>query len=277
MTNGDSIGTSDAASTRPLSHLQFNPSRFDRLRQITIDCQKNFLPQPKPNGSKILRCKGPAKEPNPEIHSSNDANSPSPDLIISSAGSSPAHSPKPLDFKMLSTPPRSSKLGDTNLPILENTSELTSSDRQKACVRLVAKLDESSSKKLSNGVTTDARTLNQDSLVEVLEEGDQTCPLNPGAKPVHVNGEINLLEGNKGPADNDKTTVKDRNSPSFSDLAPSANAEETTKDFNFNSDEFRQVSFSLFFFFFFVLLVLLICQTATLQSKIMLYVHAKLS
>ncbi|XP_058955766.2 activating transcription factor 7-interacting protein 1 [Pocillopora verrucosa] len=241
MTNGDSIGTSDAASTRPLSHLQFNPSRFDRLRQITIDCQKNFLPQPKPNGSKILRCKGPAKEPNPEIHSSNDANSPSPDLIISSAGSSPAHSPKPLDFKMLSTPPRSSKLGDTNLPILENTSELTSSDRQKACVRLVAKLDESSSKKLSNGVTTDARTLNQDSLVEVLEEGDQTCPLNPGAKPVHVNGEINLLEGNKGPADNDKTTVKDRNSPSFSDLAPSANAEETTKDFNFNSDEFRQM------------------------------------
>ncbi|PFX17782.1 activating transcription factor 7-interacting protein 1-like [Stylophora pistillata] len=241
VTNGESIGTSDAASTRPPSHLKFNLSRFERLRQITIDCQKHTRPQPKPNGSKIIRCKGPVKEPNPEINSSNDANSPSPDLIISSAGSSPAHSPKPTDFKMLSTPPGSNKLRDTNPSTLDNTSELNSSDRQKACIKLLDKFDESSSQTLSNGVSAEARTLEQDSLVEVLDEGDQTRPMNPGAKAVPVNGEISLLGENKVSADNDKTSAKDQSSPSLSDLAPSSSAEETTRDFNFNSDEFRQM------------------------------------
>lgn len=249
MTNGDSVGTSAAATIRPQSHLQFNPSRVERLRQITKDCQKNFLPQPKPNGSKLPLNKGPTKEVNLEKNVSKDAGSLSPDLIISSAGSSPAHSPQPMDFKMLSTPPRSSKPIETNLLLTNDTSELNSTDRQKACVRLVEKFDESSNKTLPNGVCPNSRLLDQDSSsVEVLEEGDQTCPVNSVVKPVHVNGEIDSLGGTKD-KDNVKTATKDRNSPALSDVAPSSSAEETTtRGFNFNSDEFRQVSMLLLIF-----------------------------
>lgn len=65
------------------------------------------------------------------------------------------------------------------------------------------------------------------------------CFLNFGVKFVYVNGEINLLEGNKGLVDNDKIIVKDWNLLFFLDLVFSVNVEEIIKDFNFNLDEFR--------------------------------------
>lgn len=235
LTNGEtSFRTSDAAPSRTQSHLQFNTTGLERLRQITKACQKkNFLPAPKPNGSKLPLSTGAKKEVTPEKHSSKEPRSP--DFIISSAGSSPACSPQPMDFNVLSTPPRSSKPNEMASSVNE-TAELNSSDRQKACGSLIKRFEESSSKTLSNGVCSDSRTSEQDfSSVEVLEEGDQARPLDSTA--LHVNGPVGSSAGNK---DHVNVSTKERNSPALSDLVPRVNVSQSDR-FNFNSDEFRQV------------------------------------
>lgn len=242
MTNGESsVGTSSAAPCRPQSHLQFNTLNFERLRQITKDVKKNHPPTPKPNGSKLPLSIGDRKEVSPEKNTSKNAQSP--DFIISSAGSSPAHSPQPMDFRVLSTPPRASKPNEVNRAVADvnETTEPNSSDRQKVCSKLVERFQESSNKALSNGVCANSRTSDHEfSSVEVLEEGDQTRPVDSTVIATHINGEINSLAANKNHVD---VSTKDRNSPALSDVAPRVNAEESTSsDFNFNSDEFRQVS-----------------------------------
>lgn len=242
LTNGDSsVRTSDAVPSRTQSHLQFNTSGLERLRQLTKACQKkNFLPAPKPNGSKLPLSTAAKKEATPEKNSSKDPQSP--DFIISSAGSSPAHSPQPMDFKVLSTPPRSSRPNEMSggATSVNETAELNSSDREKVCSRLVKRFEESSNETLSNGVCSDSRTSEHDfSSVEVLEEGDQTRPLDSTVKAIHVNGEVGSSAANKDHVD---ISTKDRNSPALSDLVPRVNAEESSnRSFNFNSDEFRQV------------------------------------
>ena len=140
---------------------------------------------------------------------------------------------------MLSTPPRSSKPNETASSVNE-TAELNSSDRQKACSSLVKRFEESAIETLSNGICSDSRTSEQDfSSVEVLEEGDQARPLNSTAQTLHVNGPVSSSAGNKDHVD---VSTKERNSPALSDLVPRANAEESSnRSFNFNSDEFRQV------------------------------------
>ena len=279
MTNGDStVGTSVAAPTRAQSHLQFNPSMFERLRQITKDCRKNFLPTPKPNGSKLPLVTGKANEDNNlEKNTSTSAPADSSDFIISSAGSSPAHSPQPMDFEVLSTPPRSSKPksadfevlampprsskprptdfkvlatpprtskpSETNQAITTKAAHSSIDDRQKACSRLVNRFEESSSKRtLSNGVCTDSKTLEQDSSsIEVLEEGDQTPPVDSAAKTAHaVNGEVSSPAARK---DVLCSSPKEQNSP----LASSTNAEET-RGFSVNSEDFREVRRSCIIF-----------------------------
>ena len=236
MTNGESsVRTSDTAPSRAQSHLQFNTSQLERLRQLTKACQKkNSLPAPKPNGSKLPLSTGARKEVTPEKSSSKEPESP--DFIISSAGSSPARSPQPMDFNVLSTPPRPSKPNE----MASSVNEMNSSDRQKACTSLVKRFEEPSNKPLSNGVCSDSRTSEQDfSSVEVLEEGDQTRPLDSTDKTLHVNGEVSWSAGKKDRMD---VSTKERNSPALSDLVPGVNAEESSdRNFNFNSDEFRQV------------------------------------
>lgn len=278
MTNGDSsVATSVASPSRAQSHLQFNPSMFQRLRQITKVCQKNFLPTPKPNGSKLPLGTENAREPDSRgINASTTAAADSSDFIISSAGSSPAHSPQPLDFEVLSTPPRpskpkedfevlatptrpskpkedfevlatpprtsKSKEGETNRTVTTETAQSKTDDRQKACSRLVERFEESSSSKrtLSNGVLADSKTIDQESSsIEVLEEGDQTPSVDSTAKTVHaVNGEVSSPAARK---DLDISSSKEQNSPALSDLAPSVTAEDS-RGFNFNSDDFRKVS-----------------------------------
>ena len=141
---------------------------------------------------------------------------------------------------MLSTPPRSSKPNEMVSSVNES-GEINSSDRQKACTSLVKRFEESSNKPLFNGVCSDSRTSEQDfSSVEVLEEGDQTRPVDSTVKTLHVNGEVSSSAGNKDHMD---VSTKERNSPALSDLVPRVNAEESSdRRFNFNSDEFRQVS-----------------------------------
>ena len=224
--------TSDAAPSRAQSHLQFNTSGLERLRQITKAYQKkHFLPAPKPNGSKLPLSTGAKKEVTPEKNSSKEPESP--DFIISSAGSSPARSPQPMDFNVLSTPPRPSKPSEMASSVNE-TAELNSSDRQKACSRF----EESSNKTLSNGVCSDSRPSQQDfSSVEVLEEGDQARPVDSTAKALHVNGAVGSSAAIKDQVD---VSIKERNSPALSDLVPRVNASQSER-LNFNSDEFRQV------------------------------------
>lgn len=242
MTNGESsAGSSNAAPSRAQSHLQFNLFNLERLRQVTKDCQKNRLPTPKPNGSKLPLSTVDKKEVSPEKNTPKNAQSP--DFIISSAGSSPAHSPQPMDFNVLSTPPRPSRPNEVNQSAtnVNETTEPNSSDRQKACTKLVERFKESSNKTLSNGVCSDSRTSDHDfSSVEVLEEGDQTRSVDSTVNATHINGEIDSSVANKDHVD---VSSKDRNSPALSDVAPRVNAEESSSsDFNFNSDEFRQVS-----------------------------------
>ena len=234
MTNGESsVGTSDAASSRTQSHLQIDKSRIEKLRQITRVC-KNFLPKPKPNGSKLTLSTPDKTEVSPEKNSSKNAQSP--DFVISSAGSSPAHSPEPMDFNVLSTPPRSNKPSEGNRAAIGDnvTTEPNSGDRQKACSKLVERFEESSNRTLPNGNCPDSRTSSDHefSSVEVLDEGDQTRPVDSTVNTARVNGEISS-----------SAATKNRNSPALSDLAPRVNAEESASSaINFNSDEFRQVS-----------------------------------
>ena len=268
------MGTSVAAPTRAQSlHLQINPSMIERLRQIT---KKNILPTPKPNGNKLPLRTGKVNEDSLEKNTSTSAPADSSDFIISSAGSSPAHSPQPMDFEVLSTPPRSSKPKSTDFEVLatpprsskprptdfevlstpprttkpneiETNRAVTTKaahssidDRQKACSRLVKRFEESSSKRtLSNGVCTDSKTLEQDSSsIEVLEEGDQTPRVDSTAKTAHaVNGEVSSPATRK---DLLLSSPKEQNSPALSDLAPTANAEET-RGFSLNSEDFQDV------------------------------------
>lgn len=238
MTNGESsVAASDTASSRTQSHLQIDKSRFEKLRQITRVCHKNFLPKPKPNGSKLTLSTPEKTEVSPEKNSSKNAQSP--DFVISSAGSSPAHSPEPMDFNVLSTPPRSNKPSEGNGAAIgdNGTTEPNSGDRQKACSKLVERFEECSNKTLPNGSCSDSRTSDHEfSSVEVLDEGDQTRPVDSTVNIAHVNGEISS-----------SAATKNRNSPALSDLAPRVNAEESaSSDINFNSDEFRQVSSSAY-------------------------------
>ena len=250
MTNGDSsVRTGDAAPSRAQSHLQFNTSGLERLRQLTKACQKkNFLPAAKPNGSKLPLSTGAKKDITPEKNSSSKEPN-SPDFIISSAGSSPARSPQPMDFNVLSTPPRPSKPNEVASGVNE-TAELNSSDLQKACSSLVKRFEESSNKTLSNGVSSDSRTSEQDfSSVEVLDEGDQTRRLDSTVKATHVNGAVASSAGNKDHVD---VSTIERNSPALSDLVPRVNASQSER-FNFNSDEFRQVRPTRLLLLFFIL------------------------
>lgn len=246
LTNGDSVKLGDTAPSRAQSHLQFNTSGLERLRQLTKACQKkNSLPAAKPNGSKLQLSTGAKKEITPEKNSSSTEPN-SPDFIISSAGSSPARSPQSMNFNVLSTPPRSSRPNEMASSVNETT-ELDSNDLQKACTSLVKRFEESSNKTLSNGVCSDSRTSefcsdsrtseSGFSSVEVLEEGDQARPLDSTVKAPHVNGTIGPSDGNKDHAD---VSTKERNSPALSDLVHSVTASQSER-FNFNSDEFRQV------------------------------------
>lgn len=244
VTNGgSSVRTSVAAPTRIQSHLQFNPSVIQRLREITKDCQKNLLPAAKPNGSKLPLGAGNANEVNTGKNSTTAA-ADSSDFIISSAGSSPAHSPQPMDFEVLSTPPRPAKPkeSDTKQAARTETAQKSNDDRQKACSRLLERFEEpssSSNRTLTNGVCTDSRTLDQDSTsVEVLEEGDQSLLTDSTLTTVPaVNGEVSSPAARK---DSLCLDAKEQNSPALADVAPTANAEES-RGFNYNSEDFRQM------------------------------------
>lgn len=244
MTNGDSpVRTSVAAPTRTQSHLQFNPTVIQRLRQITKDCQKNFSPAPKPNGGKLTFGTENTAETTPEKNARTAA-ADSCDFIISSAGSSPAHSPKPMEFEVLSTPPRPARPteSDTKQAAPSETAQNSNDGRQKACSRLMDRFaDLSSNRTLINGVSPSMRTLGPDSsAVEVLEEGNQPFCQDSTAKTlVTVNGEVNLLGTTK------KNLIhlnsEEQNSPALADVEPSINAEENGGA-NYSSEDFRQVS-----------------------------------
>lgn len=244
MTNGDSsVRTSVAAPTRTQSHLQFNPTVIQRLRQITKDCQKNFSPAPKPNGGKLTFGTENTAETTPEKNVRTAA-ADSGDFIISSAGSSPAHSPKPMEFEVLSTPPRPAR------PTESETAQNSNDGRQKACSKLVDRFaDLSSNRTLINGVSPSMRTLGPDSSsVEVLEEGNQPFCIDSTAKTLAtVNGEVNLLGTTK------KNLIhlnrEEQNSPALADVEPTINAEENGGA-NYNSEDFRQVSRNCIVIFF---------------------------
>ena len=244
MTNGNSsVRTSVAAPTRTQSHLQFNPTVIQRLRQITKDCQKNFSPAPKPNGDKLTFGTEKTAETTPEKNARTAA-ADSGDFIISSAGSSPAHSPKPMEFEVLSTPPRPARPteSDTKQAVATETAQNSNGGRQKACSKLVDRFaDLSSNRTLINGVSSSMRTLHPDSSsVEVLEEGNQPFCVDSTAKTlVTVNGEVNLLGTTK--KDLIHLNSEEQNSPALADMEPSLNAEEN-RGANYNSEDFRQVS-----------------------------------
>ena len=150
-----------------------------------------------------------------------------------------------MDFEVLSTPPRPAKPkeSDTKEAACTETAQKSKDDRQKACSRLLERLEEpssSSNRTLTNGVCTDSRTLDQDSTsVEVLEEGDQSLLTDSTVTTVPaVNGEVSSPAARKDLLCLD---AKEQNSPALADVAPTANAEES-RGFNYNSDDFRQVS-----------------------------------
>ena len=215
MANGDSCrGASVATPSRAQPHLQFNQSMFERLRIITKDCRKKFQPTPKPNGTKLPLAKGKGSEESAERNESTSASANSSDFVISSAGSSPAHSPKPMDFEFLSTPPRpskskavdfeasdtdaqSSKTKLTNFEVLGTPPRASTGktsakngtvdpnpthyndadDCNKMLGRLRERFEELLPKRtLPNGVYTDTRTFDQDTTaeIEVLEERGQS-------------------------------------------------------------------------------------------------------
>ena len=215
MANGDSCrGASVATPSRAQPHLQFNQSMFERLRIITKDCRKKFQPTPKPNGTKLPLAKGKGSEESAERNESTSASANSADFVISSAGSSPAHSPKPMNFEFLSTPPRpskskaadfeasdthaqSSKTKLTNFEVLGTPPRASTGktsakngtvdpnpthyndadDCNKMLGRLRERFEELLPKRtLPNGVYTDTRTFDQDTTaeIEVLEERGQS-------------------------------------------------------------------------------------------------------
>lgn len=215
VANGDSCrGASVATPSRAQPHLQFNQSMFERLRIITKDCRKKFQPTPKPNGTKLPLAKGKGSEESAERNESTSASANSSDFVISSAGSSPAHSPKPMDFEFLSTPPRpskskaadfeasdthaqSSKTKLTNFEVLGTPPRASAGktsakngtvdpnpthyndadDCNKMLGRLRERFEELLPKRtLPNGVYTDTRTFDQDTTaeIEVLEERGQS-------------------------------------------------------------------------------------------------------
>lgn len=268
------MGPSISAPARTQSHLQFNPSMFERLRQITKDCRKNFSPTPKPNGSKLSISAGKANGDTPEKSKSTSAPADSSDFVISSAGSSPAHSPQPMDFEVLSTPPLPSKPKSANFEVLGTpprssgrkpmdfevlstpprtskamesetnqavtTVHSSSDDHQKGRSRLEERFVESSSKRtLSNGVLANSKTTEKDSpSIEVLEEGDQTAFVGSVAKAAHaVNGEVSSPAARR---DISHFSSKKQNSPALSDEEPRVNAEES-RGFNLSSDDFREL------------------------------------
>lgn len=271
VTNGHpGSGGSVATPSRAQSHLQFNHSMFERLRKITKDCRKNFQPTPKLKGSKLPLAKGKGNEDSSEENKSTAASAGGSDFVISSAGSSPAHSPQPMDFEILSTPPRpsrpkpadvevlstsprTSKLEPKNFevlatPLRTSTAKVTiengavnfelahnsTEDGDKILNRNKERLEEGSSKRtLPNGVYTDTRILEQNTTsVEVLEEGDQTN-LGSGYSSKTgdaVNGKVNSL-----------ATRKDVSQVSVPNAIPRTNSVEGTGGLNLNSEDFREM------------------------------------
>lgn len=280
MANGDSgRGASTATPSRAQPHLQFNQSMFERLRIITKDCRKNFQPTPKPNGTKLQLAKGKGNEESAERNESTSASANSSDFVISSAGSSPAHSPKPMNFEFLSTPPRCSKLkaadleasdthpqssktkvtnfevlgtpprastGKTNAKngtVNPNLTHYNAADDPNTMLgRLRERFEELLPKrKLPNGVYTDPRSFEQDSTseIEVLEERDQS-----GLVPSCTAKTGDAINGeiNSG-KEAVEISSKQQSSPANSDVAAlRTNADIGSSGFSGNAEDFRKVS-----------------------------------
>ena len=220
------MGTSSGSCSRTHSYLQFNPSVFERLRKITKDCQKNFS-TPKPNGGKISLRTADCGERRGSAGGNAYNEGEGCDVIVSSTGSSPAHSPQPSDLEVLSTPPRGRK-----------ESQVLTGDMQKACGSLVERFEQTTKQRLSNGPITDSTLDHHESAVEVLDEGDRALIKDVNDKASHVNGDMDSLAVKN--ADIDILTAKAQESPTLPDVISTEDVRRE-KEFNFNSADFREV------------------------------------
>lgn len=91
------------------SHLQFNPSVIERLRKITKEAQKNFPNSKSEHPRAAAAQNGDSRLVNGEASRAEREPETETEFIASSAGSSPARSPKLSDLTKLSTPPKFAK------------------------------------------------------------------------------------------------------------------------------------------------------------------------
>ena len=112
--------------------MQVAPKVLERLRQITKDCKKTFgVPKsdnnPEKQTQKTVENGISLNKNQAEREDSDD------DVVISSVGSSPAHSPRPADLIVLSTPPKKS----TAKPADDSSRDVSSVTQKKVAVKLI--------------------------------------------------------------------------------------------------------------------------------------------
>lgn len=113
------VSESNEQTKKTPLNLQIKPKALARLRQIaknsSIICGTSPQKQPEQQKDDSKETNSHDTNQNKETGESLTSANNSNDVIISSAGSSPAHSPKPEDLVVLSTPPKKSWTKDNHI------------------------------------------------------------------------------------------------------------------------------------------------------------------
>ncbi|XP_032242788.2 activating transcription factor 7-interacting protein 1 [Nematostella vectensis] len=219
----------DEKTPTQLGPLKIKPIVLERLRRITSKTTgKGTAEQSTGNDAEKQKCENSAVISNgstDDVTKSEDV-SKSNDVITSSTGSSPAHSPKPEDLTMLSTPPKSRQPDDESI---NKTMAL-----EKVSAKLLARFDAPSSTGspvFAEISTSDGGLERSDSEMRENEAGDEKTSVEPRSDGVSTSSQdtAGLSESNGG-----RTTV-----PQPGTDSSRIETESRRAPLNFNSDEFK--------------------------------------